>query len=240
MKLVSNNPLSLNEIRLLNDFLCASYEEASPMNFTTAHGFLCAIQTCPNLIMPSLWQPILLGGHPEFSSEKQLITIMDLILRLSNQISEELRRSGTPFNPLILYQNEIVSYERAPLELISEWCTGYLAGTRLDPLWASNEDAVTPLIIFAILSGQFDLTKKGKDEKGNPIQDDTPYKEKMRLALPNFIAGLYNFWKEERQRSNPIYGDQAPHFRAGRNDPCPCGSGNKYKKCCLPLRPPLH
>jgi uncharacterized protein YecA (UPF0149 family) len=19
----------------------------------------------------------------------------------------------------------------------------------------------------------------------------------------------------------------------GRNDPCPCGSGNKYKKCCL-------
>jgi len=21
--------------------------------------------------------------------------------------------------------------------------------------------------------------------------------------------------------------------RAGRNDPCPCGSGRKYKKCCL-------
>ena len=21
--------------------------------------------------------------------------------------------------------------------------------------------------------------------------------------------------------------------RAGRNDPCPCGSGTKYKKCCL-------
>lgn len=22
----------------------------------------------------------------------------------------------------------------------------------------------------------------------------------------------------------------------GRNDPCPCGSGNKYKKCCLKLQ----
>jgi uncharacterized protein YecA (UPF0149 family) len=21
--------------------------------------------------------------------------------------------------------------------------------------------------------------------------------------------------------------------RVGRNDPCPCGSGKKYKKCCL-------
>src|ERR1035441_10607568 len=23
-------------------------------------------------------------------------------------------------------------------------------------------------------------------------------------------------------------------MKAGRNDPCPCGSGKKYKKCCLP------
>ena len=22
------------------------------------------------------------------------------------------------------------------------------------------------------------------------------------------------------------------HPKAGRNDPCPCGSGRKYKKCC--------
>lgn len=22
--------------------------------------------------------------------------------------------------------------------------------------------------------------------------------------------------------------------KPGRNDPCPCGSGDKYKKCCLP------
>ncbi len=26
----------------------------------------------------------------------------------------------------------------------------------------------------------------------------------------------------------------APTDRTGRNDPCPCGSGKKYKKCCLP------
>ncbi len=24
----------------------------------------------------------------------------------------------------------------------------------------------------------------------------------------------------------------------GRNDPCPCGSGKKYKKCCLPNQQP--
>ncbi len=27
---------------------------------------------------------------------------------------------------------------------------------------------------------------------------------------------------------DPIHADKA----VGRNDPCPCGSGKKYKKCC--------
>ncbi len=32
------------------------------------------------------------------------------------------------------------------------------------------------------------------------------------------------------------YATQQIHQRAGRNDPCPCGSGKKYKKCCLQRR----
>jgi uncharacterized protein YecA (UPF0149 family) len=27
---------------------------------------------------------------------------------------------------------------------------------------------------------------------------------------------------------DPVHAQQTP----GRNDPCPCGSGKKYKKCC--------
>jgi len=37
----------------------------------------------------------------------------------------------------------------------------------------------------------------------------------------------------------PLLADTVPQpYRAppkvGRNDPCPCGSGRKYKKCCAP------
>jgi hypothetical protein len=38
-------------------------------------------------------------------------------------------------------------------------------------------------------------------------------------------------------RPREIYGfDQRPiqsKKKVGRNDPCPCGSGKKHKKCCL-------
>lgn len=27
--------------------------------------------------------------------------------------------------------------------------------------------------------------------------------------------------------------DAKARTKVGRNDPCPCGSGKKYKKCCL-------
>ena len=28
---------------------------------------------------------------------------------------------------------------------------------------------------------------------------------------------------------------RGPETKLGRNDPCPCGSGSKYKKCCMKL-----
>jgi hypothetical protein len=47
--------------------------------------------------------------------------------------------------------------------------------------------------------------------------------------------------RAERQDLEPVYGEEgealvdepvATTMKAGRNDPCPCGSGKKYKKCC--------
>ena len=33
---------------------------------------------------------------------------------------------------------------------------------------------------------------------------------------------------KKTEKVPPLHADQEP----GRNDPCPCGSGKKYKKCC--------
>lgn len=35
--------------------------------------------------------------------------------------------------------------------------------------------------------------------------------------------------KKEYSKSGTVYKDEVP----GRNDVCPCGSGKKYKKCCM-------
>ena len=52
--------------------------------------------------------------------------------------------------------------------------------------------------------------------------------------LPEIVPALHGHLldlNEENADSTPSHVRQAP--KVGRNDPCPCGSGRKYKKCCL-------
>jgi len=44
------------------------------------------------------------------------------------------------------------------------------------------------------------------------------------------IDGTWYYIRAVRQGPAPIKSTQT---KAGRNDPCPCGSGKKYKQCCL-------
>ena len=55
------------------------------------------------------------------------------------------------------------------------------------------------------------------------------------LSHPNRIVRRWAFAAIENHYPNR-YTDQVCNLigdEDGRNDPCPCGSGKKYKKCCL-------
>jgi len=59
-------------------------------------------------------------------------------------------------------------------------------------------------------------------------------------GLNYLCAGLKRFFLHSReplaelvsQQQAPAPGYRPVKMKAGRNDPCPCGSGRKYKKCC--------
>ena len=51
-----------------------------------------------------------------------------------------------------------------------------------------------------------------------------------------FVANLSALWRSQSLGQDiPLTQPKAapPALKPGRNDPCPCGSGKKYKKCCL-------
>jgi SEC-C motif-containing protein len=44
------------------------------------------------------------------------------------------------------------------------------------------------------------------------------------------IEGIWFYTRAVREGPAPI---KSAHAKVGRNDPCPCGSGKKFKQCCL-------
>ena len=61
--------------------------------------------------------------------------------------------------------------------------------------------------------------------------------EKREEVIAHMAAGLlgaYRYFREHRQVKPGAHRSEPRHSAAkvGRNDPCPCGSGKKYKKCC--------
>jgi uncharacterized protein len=61
--------------------------------------------------------------------------------------------------------------------------------------------------------------------------------EKREEVIVHMAAGLlraYQYFRAQREADLSVHAPEARRnaSKVGRNDPCPCGSGKKYKKCC--------
>jgi uncharacterized protein YecA (UPF0149 family) len=57
--------------------------------------------------------------------------------------------------------------------------------------------------------------------------------QRLGGPLPNDLAEHVEALKERWQTLAAERQALEARTKIGRNDPCPCGSGKKYKKCCL-------
>jgi hypothetical protein len=76
----------------------------------------------------------------------------------------------------------------------------------------------------------------------HPDPEMRPYKEAMsseqreQLIVAAGVIRIYDYFEAHRLIAGHAIGDSATHRRiaskVGRNEPCPCGSGKKFKHCC--------
>ena len=65
-------------------------------------------------------------------------------------------------------------------------------------------------------------------EKGKEVKQDAASYEKQIMAEQAAVPGETEV--PEREIKQETVRREEP--KVGRNDPCPCGSGKKYKHCC--------
>jgi uncharacterized protein len=169
-------------------------------------GFLTAVATAPSLIPPSEWLPIVMGDRsPDGPDDPHL----GLVLRMYNTIS-----AGLP-------SKDVFRPSPDETQEIEDWCLGYLQGVELDDAWIGDIEAMEPVFPIAVLAGDQPLNDP---EDEDHIDDEEGWKHEARMRLGSSVLEAFFKLAPARRAVKP---------KRGRNDPCPCGSGKKYKRCCL-------
>jgi len=89
--------------------------------------------------------------------------------------------------------------------------------------WSALAEDERTQTIIAPFVGFFDIDKL----EPNKIPDDMDDRLDADAALiPRMILILRKLAHIRKADTRPT------KSRVGRNDPCPCGSGKKYKRCC--------
>ncbi|HEY5790479.1 MAG TPA: UPF0149 family protein [Gammaproteobacteria bacterium] len=226
-----DDPLDEAELDRLDAFLLARIEaldddvddeaDLGVLCVSELDGFLTAIVSGPLTVPPSRWIEALWGKFPpEYASEEQLREVLESVFRLMNGIAGMLMEEPDDFEPIFLHHEA----EGREALVVDEWCTGYLRGMRLTlEAWEAGGTEVgellAPILLFA--------TEIGFDEL--ELMNDAEVEAQQQLVGPAAVA-LHGYWLEQRQQARRATRSEP---KVGRNDPCPCGSGKKYKKCCL-------
>ncbi len=220
-------PLTDQEFEELEAFLQSDATPEECMDIAMLDGFFAALAIGPNTLLPSQWLQEVWGETEDdtmaFDSAEQMQRVLDLVMRYYNERVGDLQEGIDEYEPLI-YESR---HEGRVVPVIDEWCVGFVRGIELDgegwaPLLESEEDAALafPIFLYGTEAGWEKL------KENQELQDR--HEEIANLIGPTVI-GIRDYWLPQRKAASTFRRAEA---KTGRNDPCPCGSGKKYKKCC--------
>ena len=208
----------------LDEFLMSDETPDDCMQLSDLDGFLTGIVVSPVLIMPSEWfRTIWHGSEPEFENMERAERIMGIIMARYNEIIHLLDDEPGTFEPIL--------YETPEGRMMAaDWAEGFMDafGLRVDAWDPLFEEENGQLLLGPIMAHLH-------DKDGKPFIDGTPeemqkIREECIQILPYAIKGIHEFWKAKRDLHSVTKTSLGK--KVGRNEPCPCGSGRKYKRCC--------
>ncbi len=226
-----DTPLSDQEIDQLNRFLLerlpdevAEGADEGVLDISELDGFLTAIISGPRVITPSEWLPVVWGEfEPKWASTEEAEAIVSLVLRHMNGIVATLTEAPREFEPIVLEVEE----GEGTTTSVEEWCIGYMKGVGMAAdAWrqAGQEvmEMLFPIMVFTSEEGRNRLAELDTDELAT-----------LKRSIPTAVRKLHAFWMARGPLGVTVEPFVYTEPKVGRNDPCICGSGKKFKKCCL-------
>ena len=204
----------------LMELLDAKSEAHNTMRCDDVQGFMMALLSGPDALNPTNWLPEILGEESLFDA-KERTEIERLVMAMAADMRMKLNEKILP--DLWFYEDEAGNPD------FYTWCNAYLYALDIVPTdWFEAvdqeefEDLFYPIMA---LGGIYD------DEENGEVISHLNEKELTQLEsdLPHVLLDIYWYWQAIINKPQTV---RREGEKVGRNDPCPCGSGKKYKACC--------
>jgi uncharacterized protein len=216
--------LSEEEEAELTDFV-ESLPEAE-FNMAKLHGLLSAFAAGPVYMSPAVILALLMefAGKQSVTDTAQTQRTLELLSRFYDGIIEALEAES--FAPQLQQKGVMVT---DPSAGIVAWCSGFMLGVGDNKAsWQPWFTDVRRAKAISLIAGMAEPETLRKTEKA--IGEETAWTTWTMLS--ELVPLIRDYWAFE-SALNDYLGPQPdnPQLKVGRNDPCPCGSGKKFKHC---------
>lgn len=229
---MTTDRLSEDELDRLEDLLF-KFDGERAMNLEEVDGFFAALVCGPELVMPGECLPEIWDGESGQGADalqgiEELQEFLNLLTGHWNSIAGTLF-SGDILLPLLLEGADGVCHG-------NDWARGFMRGVAMrHDAWLElfqDEEQSGLLIPILALFHENDPDPEMRPYPGSPTAE---MREKLIVGMAASVRGIYEYFAPHRRMTALAQGDlgsEPKKSKVGRNDPCPCGSGKKYKRCC--------
>lgn len=214
----------------LSTLLYALPADNMPMTLSELDGYVTGVLACPEMIPPSEWLPLVWGetGEADFADSKTAEETIGAVMTHYNSVAEGMTRTLC-IEPV--YELDPNSDET----LWEPWVDGFTLAMELRPnAWESllnraDDETRSTIIFMKALKDIYTGNSKFTDEDIDEIDIEAPD------LIPNCVATILHQSRPELSGTSAANLPGMPYkaaARPGRNDPCSCGSSQKYKQCC--------
>lgn len=224
----------INDIDMLLGAVPAPFETVDAV---ILDGYLAGVLVQPVMLTPEQYLPPIFGteGMPEPGipgwTEAQHDKLIGLIERRKDEILRGILENGwfDPIIPMMEEEDGKPAEGKGALEGLGYWAAGFEWALANFPQLEESSLAGVPDLLDSIWRHLPDQDETQKEmtkalDQEHPIRNLDEGIEQLVFD----VVDLAEIGIAERHKVETVVRDQP---KVGRNDPCPCGSGRKYKQC---------
>lgn len=192
-------PLEDWEYDELDSFLLGLEHDDAILSLSEFDGFITAVVSGPELILPSEWLQVVWGGAdnaPVLESPEAFNRICGLMFRHLNSTAATLMEAPSQYEPCFM-ENEV---EGKNYLVVDDWCIGYMKAVMLRPdAWRVDEpemvERLAPISLFSA-PDCWDFLEQLADRHVEYLQNE----------IAPVARALYDFWSQQKRAFTPPEG----------------------------------